>query len=64
MIMTKGTIAAGVLWLSIAAPTAAEDPLSKLPPAPRFVGSTGELTTRLLVAYNVQRAAVGDPPLI
>ncbi|MFL6830497.1 MAG: hypothetical protein ACJ8D5_07760 [Sphingomicrobium sp.] len=60
--MTKGTIAAGVLWLSIAAPAAARDPLSRLPPAPRFIGASGELATRLLVAHNVDRAAVGDPP--
>ena len=60
--MTKGTLAAGVLWLSIAGPTAAHNPLSKLPPAPRFVGATGDLETRLLVAHNGQRAAVADPP--
>ena len=60
--MTKGTIAAGVLWLSIAAPTAARDPLSRPPPAPRFAGASGELETRLLVSHNVDRAAVGGPP--
>lgn len=60
--MTKGTLAAGILWLSIAAPTAAHNPLSKLPPAPRFSGASGELATRLLVTHIADRAAVSDPP--
>jgi len=60
--MSKGTVAAVVLWFSIAAPAAARDPLSKLPPVPRSAGATGELATRLLVAHNLERAAVADPP--
>lgn len=60
--MTKGTIAAGVLWLSIAAPTVAHNPLAKLPPAPRFAGANGGPETQLLVADSIQRAAVGQLP--
>jgi hypothetical protein len=62
--MTKGALAAALLWFSLAAPAAARDPLAKLPPAPRPAGATGELATRLLVAHNLQRAAVGHPPLV
>ncbi|MFL5234429.1 MAG: CAP domain-containing protein [Sphingomicrobium sp.] len=61
--MTKGTLAAAILWLSLAAPAAAHDPFAKLPPAPKPSGATGELATRLLEAHNRERAAVGHPPL-
>ena len=61
--MSKGAFAAGVLWLGLAAPAAAHDPLAKLPPAPRFLGAAGELATQLLAAHNRERAAVGHPPL-
>jgi hypothetical protein len=61
--MTRGTFAAMVLWLSLAAPAAAQDPFAKLPPVPKFAGSSGELETRLLEAHNRERAAVGNPPL-
>lgn len=60
--MTKGTIAAGVLWLSIAAPTVAQNPLAKLPPAPKPAAANGGLETQLLVIHSVQRAAVGMLP--
>jgi len=60
--MTKGTAAAVVLWFSIAAPAAARDPLSKLPPVPRSAGGSAESETRLLVAQTMKRAALGRPP--
>ena len=60
--MTRGTLAATVLWLSIATPAVARDPLSKLPPVPRSAGGTAESETRLLVAHTMKRAAVGRPP--
>ena len=44
--MTKGMVATVVLWFSIAAPAAARDPLSKLPPVPKSAGASGELATR------------------
>jgi hypothetical protein len=62
--MTRGTFAAAVLWLSLAAPAAAQGPFAKLPPAPKFAGAAAELTTRLLEAHNRERAAVGSPPLV
>ena len=62
-VMTRGTLAAAVLWLSLAAPAAARDPLAPLPPAPKFSGATGDLATQLLAAHNRERAAVGHPPL-
>jgi hypothetical protein len=37
--MTKGALAAALLWFSLAAPAAARDPLAKLPPAPRPAGA-------------------------
>lgn len=61
--MTRGTFAAAVLWLSLAAPAAARDPLAPLPPAPKYAGATGDLATQLLAAHNRERAAVGHPPL-
>jgi hypothetical protein len=61
--MTRGTFAAAVLWLMLAAPAAARDPLGPLPPAPRFAGATGELAQGILAAHNRERAAVGSPPL-
>lgn len=60
--MTKGTLAAVVIWLSTATPAVAHNPLAKLPPIPRSAGASGELSTRLLVAHSVERAAVGQPP--
>jgi hypothetical protein len=60
--MTKGTLAAVVLWLSIATPEVARNPLAKLPPVPRPAGASGELSTRLLVAHSVERAAVPPRP--
>src|SRR6476661_9783035 len=61
--MTRGTLAAAVLWLFLAAPAAARDPLGPLPPAPKFSGATGELAQGILAAHNRERAAVGSPPL-
>lgn len=51
------------LWLMLAAPAIARDPLSPLPPAPRYSGATGELAQRILAAHNRERAAVGHAPL-
>ena len=62
--MNRGTFAAAVLWLSLAAPAAAQGPFAKLPPAPKFAGAAAELTSRLLEAHNRERAAVGSPPLV
>lgn len=59
--MTRGTLAATVLWLTIATPAVALDPLSKLPPVPRFAGGA-ESETRLLVTHKLKRAGVGRPP--
>jgi Cysteine-rich secretory protein family len=60
--MTRGTFAAAALWLMLAAPAAAQDPLAPLPQ--QYAGATGELAMRLLAAHNRERAAVGHPPLL
>src|SRR4051794_12702200 len=60
--MTRGTFAAAVLWLMLAVPAAAQDPLEPL--AQRYAGATGELAMRLLAAHNRERAEVGHPPLL
>jgi hypothetical protein len=59
--MTRGTFAAAVLWLALAGPAAAQDPLAPLPR--QFGGASGDLAQRLLAAHNRERAAVGHPPL-
>jgi len=60
--MTKGTLAATVLWLSIATPAVAHNPLAKLPPVPRPAAASGDPETQLLVAQSARRTAVGYPP--
>jgi hypothetical protein len=54
--MTKGTLAAGVLWISIAGPAVAHNPLAKLPPVPRFAGEATRSSVKL------ERTAVMHPP--
>jgi hypothetical protein len=61
--MKPRTFATVALWLMLAAPAIARDPLSPLPPAPRYAAASGEFAQQILAAHNQERAAVGNPPL-
>jgi hypothetical protein len=64
-----------MLWLFLAAPAGAGDPLAPLPVPlhpdyaaqsalrAQYPGAVGELARRILAAHNRERAAVGHPPL-